>query len=287
MSKTLFPTTKIPDYLLDIEYKGPSFAGMMEIGALRAEITGLENAVRIIAQVLARHGRTDFNANDVQIFIEAFKKGSFCKKAKLFIKGLDKHPGALTLGILLIMILQTIPQYRADKIRDMPPQLVAEIGDQIKIELLKNDEFLKSLADIVRPLERGGDELSCAVPLHDQVVIKYEDKKEFLELTGEVEEEEINGERSEVLLGRINRVDLDARVRHIGFKVNNEGASIQATLVENLRNPTDMRGLLDRWIKLEGITTYQKGVRSHIEISKYKVIRQEEINFELNSESKE
>lgn len=283
MSETLFPTAEIPEYLFDLEYRGPSFAGMMEIGALKNEIIGLEDAIKIIAQVLSRHKKIDFSANDLQIFIEAFEKGSFRKKVKLIIKGLDKHPGVLTLGMLLVMIFQTIPQYKADKLKDLSPAVIAEIGDQVKIDLLNNEGFLKSVANVVSPLGQNGDELFCAVPSHNQAIVKYEDKKEFNELAGEVESiEEVNGDQFETLQGRINSVDLDARVRHIGFKVNSEGISIPATLTENLRNPTDMRAMLGQWIQLEGTTTYKNGIRSHISISNYKVISQRELFQEDN-----
>lgn len=275
MNNSLFPTANIPDYLLNLEYKGSSFAGMMEIGALKTEIAGLEDAIKIATQVLAKYKKVDFGADDLQIFIEAFEKASFRKKVKLIIKGLDKHPGVISLGMLLMMAFQTIPAYKADKLRDMSPALMAEIGDQVKIELLQNKEFLKSVADVVRPLEQNGDELFCAVPSHGQTTIRYEDRKEFTELAGEVEQlEKAEGDKFEILQGRINRVDLDARVRHIGFKVDREGVSIPATLAENLRNPVDMRDLLGQYVELEGTTTYQGGVRSHISITKYKIVRQ-------------
>lgn len=285
MNDSLFPTVNIPDYLLDLEYKGSSFAGMMEIGALQTEIAGLEDAIKIVAQVLAKYKKIDFGANDLQIFIEAFEKASFRKKVKLIIKGLDKHPGVISLGMLLMMAFQTIPVYKADKLRDMSPALMAEIGDQVKIELLQNKEFLKSVADVVRPLEQKGDELFCAVPSHGQTTIRYEDRKEFTELAGEIDQsEEVDGDKFEILQGRINSVDLDARVRHIGFKVDSGGVSIPATLAENLRNPTDMRVMLGQWIELEGITTYRKGLRSHIGITKYKVISQQELFTEKDNQ---
>jgi len=282
MSKTLFPTKKIPDYLFDLEYRGPSFMGMMEITALRHEITGLENAIRIITQLLIKHKKIDFGERDVQIFIEAFEKGSFRKKVKLLIKGLDKHPGILSLGMLLILILQIIPQYSADKLKDMSPQLVVEIGDQIKIELLKDEEFLKSIVNMVRPLEKGGDELFCSIPGNNEIIIKYEDKKEFLGLIGEVKEENIEGDISELLTGRIHFANLDAVKRHIGFKINGVGVSIPATLSDELINSTDLKSLLGQWIELEGISTYQKGIRGHINIKKYKIIQQSQMDFSNN-----
>lgn len=279
MSDSLFPAANIPDYLLDLEYKGPSFDGMMEIGALKNEIIGLEDALKIIAQTLAEHKKIDFGVNDIQIFVEAFEKASFRKKLKIVLKSLkslNNYQGAISLGSLLIAVIILVQQKGANEIKQFSPNLAMEIGDQVKVELLKDAEFLKSVANIVRPLEQSGDELYCAVPLHDETTVKYEDKKEFLELSGEIETvEEIEGDKSEVLQGRINRVDLDARVRHLGFKVGSEGVSIPATLAENLRNPTDMRAMLGQWIELEGTTTYQKGVRSHISITKYKVISQQ------------
>lgn len=279
MSNTLFPNVNNFEYILDLEYKGPSFAGMMEISALKTEIGGLEDAIKIITRVLSRNKKIDFTSSDLQIFIEAFEKASFRKRVKLIVRGIEKHQGIISLGVLLVMILQTIPLYRAEKLKDISAEVVGEIGDQIKVELLRDTEFLKSVANVVCPLSQVGDELFCAVPSSAEVSIKFEDKKEFAQLAGELEpiEEGGDGDRLEILQGRINRVDLDARVRHLGFKVGSEGISIPATLAENLRIQPDMQTMLGQWIELEGVTTYQDGARAHINIRKYKIIRQSEL----------
>lgn len=267
--------------MLDLEYRGPSFDGMMEIGALKTEISGLEDAIIIVTQALARHKKIDFSTNDIQIFVEAFEKASFRKRAKIVLKSLqslNEYQGAIAVGALLVGIMALIQQKGAAELKDISPQLMSQIGDQTKIELLKDQGFLQSVAHIIHPPGQGGDELVCAVPSHDQITLTYEDKKEFAELAGEIEPiEEIDGNILETLRGRINRVDLDARVRHLGFKVNSEGTAIPATLVESLRDPTQMRIMLGQWIELEGTTTYQKGARTHINIAKYKIIGQREL----------
>ncbi len=278
MDETLFPNESTPNYLLDLEYKGPSFDGMMEIIALKNEIAGLEEVIQITAQVLAKNKKIDFNPSDMQIFIEAFEKGSFRKRVKVFLKGADRHPCIINLAIFVVMILQTIPLYRAAKLTNISPQLISEIGDQVKIELLKNGRFLNSLADVVRPLEKEGDRFVCTATEKQRAIVEYKDKKEFLELAGETEmQEEAEGNRFEILQGRINRVDLDARIRHIGFKIDNEGVSVPATLTEHLRKPAEMQELLGKWIEMEGTTTYQGGTRAHINIAKYKIIYQSEL----------
>ncbi len=282
MKKSLFLQPKIPEYLLDLEYRGPSFAGMMEISALRTEIAGLEDAIKIIAQVLVKHKKADFSASDLQIFVEAFEKASFKKRVKIVLKSLkslNEYQGAIAVGVLLIAIMALVQQRGAAELKDISPQLMSQIRDQTKVELLKDQGFLQAVSDIVRPLEQNGDELFCAVPLHNQVTVRHEDKKEFLELSGEIEEGDVEGDRFELLTGRIHFANLDAVKRHLGFKVNGVGASIPATLSDELIGSTDLKSLLGQWVKLEGISAYQKGLRSHIDIKKYKVIRQQEIEF--------
>ena len=281
MSDQLFPLPKSKDYLIDLEYHGPSFDGVMEISQLKYQLSGLEDAITIIAQVLARQRRIDFNPNDIQILIEAFERGSFKDRARVVLRSLrslNQYQGAMALGVLLLEVIRMIPIYQPADLRSMPPQVVSEIGDQVKVELFKNEEFLKSVANLVRPLEQTGDRLTCIVPEKNEVAINYENKENFLQLAGESKPKElIEGDKFETLHGRINRVDLDATRRHIGFKVNSEGSSIPATLIEQLRSPQDMRNLLGQWVKLEGTTTYQGGIRTHITISKYQILKQSEL----------
>src|SRR3989344_3367595 len=282
MKQGLFPQQKPLNYLLDLEYKGPSFEGVMEISALKNQIAGIEDSIKIAARVLARHKKLDFNPSDIQILIEAFEKGSFKDKVIIVLKSLkslNHYEGAIGLGILIVTAIQLIPQKHAHEIQEMSPQLVSELGDQVKVELLKDPDFLKSVANIVRPLEDSADKLYCSTGDDNSVTINYSDKKDFLELAGDEEKEVIDDERFETLQGRINRVDLDATVRHIGFKVNSEGGSIPSTLADNLRNPEEMKSLLCQWIEVEGSVSYSKNLRKHISITKYKKIQQPKMDL--------
>ncbi len=256
----------------------------MEIGQLRNQLTGLEDAIVIIAQTLARQKRIGFNPNDIQILVEAFERGSFRDRVKVVLKSLknlNQYQGAIALGVLLIEIIRMIPSYQAATIKEMSPQTISKIGDQVKIELLKNNDFLKSITNVVHPLGQNGDRLQCTVPSLEPVAIKYEDKKEFLELAGETEvERDMDGDRSEILRGRINRVDLDATKRHLGFKVNSEGNSIPATLDDRLRASLDMRSLLGQWVEINTTTTFKGGLRDNIFINSLKIVRQQTIDFE-------
>ena len=283
MKQGLFPQQKPLNYLLDLEYKGPSFEGVMEISALKNQIAGIEDSVKIAARVLAKHKKLGFNPNDLEMLVEAFEKGSFKDRVKVVLKsmkGLDDFQGAINLGILIVAIIAIIQQKQAPSITEMSPELISEIGDQAKIELLKDPNFLKSIANIVRPLEDGADQLYCSTADNHSVTVNYSDKKDFLELAGDEVKEVIDDEMFETLRGRINRVDLDATVRHIGFKVDSEGVSISATLAENLRRPEEMKSLLGQWVDIEGSVSYSNGIRKHISITKYKTIQQPKMNLD-------
>ncbi|MFA6548293.1 MAG: hypothetical protein WCT11_05180 [Candidatus Magasanikbacteria bacterium] len=284
MHDTLFPIKQSPNYLFDLAYKGPSFDGVMEIGALKNEIAGLEDVITITAQILLKHKKIDFNSKDVQIFIEAFQKGSFKKRVKIVLKAaksLNDYHGVINLGVLIVMVLTLVQQKGASELKTLSPKLMSEIGDQVKIELLQNPSFLKSIANVISPLEQEGDEFTCGVPDSNTTTIKFEDKKEFTALANYNEApKEIDGDRFEVLCGRINRVDLDATKRHLGFKVDGEGNTIPATLDDHLRASVDMHDLLGHWVEINVTTTFKSGLRDHIFIQSLKPVQQKQIKFE-------
>jgi|GEM_PF-2792160 len=287
MDNTLFPTKQFPDYLFDLAYKGPSFDGTMEINALKNEIAGLEEAISIAAQILSKHKKIDFSSKDFQILIEAFQKGSFKKRVKIVLKtlkSLNNYQGVICLGALIVAVLALVQQRGASELRTLTPQLIVEIGDQVKIELLQNPAFIKSVANVVNPLEQRGDELICCASSNTTTTIKFEDKKEFTALANyDKEPREIDGDHAEILRGRINRVDLDATKRHLGFKVDGEGNSIPATLDDNLRASTDMRDLLGHWVEINATTTYRSGLRDHVSIQSLRLIQQRQMEFEAGN----
>lgn len=272
----MFPTEENQDYLLDLEYKGPSFDGVMEIAALKNEIIGLEEAIKITTKILSRNSKINFSANDIDIYIEAFQKASFRKKVKVVLKAaksLNNYQGALSLGAVLISAITLIQQNGAVKIQNMSPELMAQIADQTKVELLTDKSFLQSVAGIINPLNTSGDELFCATPNNNTTTVSYHEKQEFSALaSNNVDLKELEGDKFETLYGRINRVDLDATKRHIGFKVNGEGNSISATLSDQLRKNINMLDLLGHWVEIDATTTYRNGAREHIEISSLKII---------------
>lgn len=282
MENSLLASKPNADCLFDLEYKGPSFNGVMEISALKNQIAGLEEAIKITAQVLSKHKKIDFTVKDIEIFVQAFEKGSFRSKVKVTLKSLkslNNYQGAIALGALIVAILVLIQQKKAVELKDISPQLMSEIGDQVKVELLKDPSFLKSVSNVVNPLHQSGDKLVCAVPNDSQATIKYEDKTEFTQLSNGEDENQQDGNQFETLKGRINKVDLDAKVRHIGFKVNGEGSSIQSTLSEQIRGKVDMKTLLGQWVEIQGNTNFQSGIRIHIDISSIKIIQQQQLNF--------
>jgi hypothetical protein len=286
MDDTLFPTKQFPDYLFDLTYKGPSFDGMMEISALKNEIAGLEEAILITTQILSKHKKINFSSKDIQILIVVFQKGSFRKRVKVILKTTKSlnDKGVINLGVFFVMVLSLIQQKGSSELKTLSPQLMTEIGDQAKIELLQNSAFVRSVANIVNPLLLQGDEFTCGVPDNNTTTINFSDKKEFTALASDNEESQAtDGDHFEILRGRINRVDLDATKRHLGFKVDGEGSSISATLDDQLRLSVDMRNLLGHWVEIYATTTYKSGLRDHISIQSLKSIRQQQMKLETDN----
>lgn len=280
MDNTLFPEEILPEYLFDLKYEGPSFDGKMEIGVLVNEIAGLKEIIKIASSTLLRNKKINFGPDDIDIFIEAFEKGSFKKRVKLVLKDLNECQGAIALASLIISVIILIQQNNPNELKDMSPQLISQISDPVKIELLQNKTFLSNTSNVIMPLGVEGDQLLIGAPKNDTTIIKYSDKSKFSGLVEEVKDEtDLNGYVDEVLVGRINRVDLDATKRHIGFKVNSEGNSMPATLSDESKSAVNIRDLLGQIVEIESRTSFKNGLRDHLEIKNLKIIKQKKMNF--------
>ncbi len=278
MNTQLFPTKEYPQFLLDITFSGPSFKGMMEIDALAKEIQGLEDILIIVLHSLQKNGRIEFKASDLEIYVEAFEKGSFRKRIKIFNKKTKEYLPLIQLAASVILVFQTIPLYRIEDIKTISPELISSVRDQVILELLQDKKFLGAAANMVKSVSSEGDECILLSPTKDKAIIDPKSSKKFVALTDTPNEQVADGEYYEILRGRINRVDLDALKRHIGFKVNNEGSTIDGTFV---KKPTreEMRILLDEQIEVKGIASYIGGQRNHIDIQEYKIIKQSSFDF--------
>lgn len=278
MNTQLFPTEEYPQFLLDVTFSGPSFKGMMEIDALAKEIQGLEDVLMIVLHSLKKNGRIDLKTSDFEIYVEAFEKGSFRKRVKIFNKKTKEYLPLISLATLVVLVFQTIPQYKTNDIKTVSPELISSIRDQVVLELLQDRKFLGAAADMVKSVSSEGDKCTLLSPTKDKAIIDSESSKKFVALADTLNEQVEDGEHYEILRGRINRVDLDALKRHIGFKVNNEGSTIDGTFV---KKPTreEMRNLLDEQIEIKGIVSYIGGQRNHIDIQEYKIIEQSSFDF--------
>lgn len=288
MKDTLFPKIRLEDFLLDVEYQGPSFLGKMEINHLGREILGMEDCLKIIIQILSKYKKINFNINDVEIFVETFQEGSFRKRIQITLKTLEKYPVTyMAIVTLFVGVLIAIPQYRADKIREMSPELMTQIKDQIKIELLKDKQFLKSISDIVRPIKNKNDMVIFTKPDREKSTISYEEREEFIKLGGD-QEDMVEREISETLRGRITRVDLDAIKNNLGFKVENKGVAIPTSFTQK-PELEELGILLGRWIELTGIVTKTGEETKSIRIESYQIIpipKQQPFDFEDSQEEK-
>jgi hypothetical protein len=280
MDNTLFPDDIPPEYLFDLKYKGPSFDGKMEIGVLINEISGLEDIINITTGILYKNKKIGFSQSDIEIFIEAFERGSFKKRVKLVSKTLNKNQGVITLACFIIEAISLIQQNNPKDINKMSPIMISQISDPVKIEMLQNKTFLSAASNIIMPLNINGDELELASPKNEQITVKHDDKSKFIALANnEVGDIGIEGDKIEILRGRINRVDLDATKRHLGFKVNGEGNCIPATISDQAKTGIDMKDLLGQWAEINTNTAYKYGVRDHMEVQSLKIITQQKMDF--------
>jgi len=273
MTTQLFPIKEYPQFLLNVIFEGPSFNGMMEIDALAKEIQGLEDVLKIALHSLRKNKKVDFKITDLEIYVEAFEKGSFRKKIKIFNKNTKEYQPLIELAVLVVLVFQTVPQYTTNEIKTISPTLISSIHDQVVLELLQDKKFLEAAANVVKSVSLEGDMCTLAAPTNQEVIINPESSKKFVALTDALDEQIEDGEHFEILQGRINRVDLDALKRHIGFKVNSEGSTVDGTFIDK-PSREEMRLLLDEWIEVKGTVYYLGGQRNHINIQEYKVIRQ-------------
>lgn len=281
MNSELLPLERLDNHILEIKYVGPSFDGQMEIGSLSDEINGLENALKIIILTLFRNGRINFKLDDITIFVQTLERGSFKHGVKIVWKRFNKNSGGIsTIFTILSFVLILIKDNGGIKIKEMSSQLISEIGDQVKVELLQDHQFHKAIADIVRPIKDKNDKLIFTT--EDQntpLVVSCEDKEEFLKLTENQQQTTLpDGEYHEVLKGRINLVNIDATKNNIGFKINGIGNTIPTSLpIANDIN--EMKMLLDQWIEINATSTVVDGRITHINVDRYHLISQQSLDF--------
>lgn len=276
MTTQLFPPKEYPQFLLNVVFDGPSFEGMMEIDALAKEIQGLEDVLRIALHTLRKNKKIDIEDSDLEIYVEAFEKGSFRKRIKIFNKATKEYQPLIELAVLVVLVFQTIPQYRTEDIKTMSPELISTVRNEVVLELLQDKKFLGAAANIVKSVSLEGDMCTLSSPTEQEAVIDPENSKKFVALTDVPDEQIEDGEHYEILRAKINRVDLDASKLHIGFKVNSEGSTVDGTFIEK-PSREEMRLLLDEWIEVKGIVSYFGGQRNRIDIQEYKVIGQQDL----------
>jgi hypothetical protein len=287
MENSLFPKIEANDYLLDIKYEGTSFNGVMEIDALGRELLGLEICLQRTIEVLKKHKKIDFSLNEVDILVEAFERGSFKKKIKLVfkkgIKGIEGHPATSNIvATFLISTIGVLATLHASEIKQPSPKTIEKLKDQVKIELIQDKEFTAGLSDFVRPIKSTEDRLIIKDPVQKELVLDYEQKTNILTASSKEEKDETEKQIFETLKGHITRVDLDADVNHIGFKVEDKGALVLCNLPVNITRE-QMKDFLDAWVEIHGLVTYYGPERKHVKVETIKLVtksQQSEIVFE-------
>ncbi|MFA5853792.1 MAG: hypothetical protein WC866_01765 [Patescibacteria group bacterium] len=245
------------DYL-DFHYLGQSFEGQIEVEKLSRELAGINAALQIALAGMIRHKRTNLAVRDIVFYVEPFEKGSFRKRIKVVIKSVNKNTGIYLVGIGLCgLVLQTITVVKeksSAEISKMSPALQTQIGDALKVELLRDPNFLKGIAAATYPLTVHDDKLVLSSSATSQLGIGL-DEKIKMETLANTNVEETAHEKKEGLVGRISSVDLDATVNHFGFKINNKGATVNCTLLADM-SQEKMKDLLGQWVHITGVSTY-------------------------------
>lgn len=275
MEAKLFTEAELEKYLLEIVFHGPSFDGVMEIDALAKEIQGLEDALRAAIHSLKRHKRIDFGNDELVIYVAAFEKSSFKKRLLVFNKTTGEYQHLIALSALIISLLSYVGSREPDEIKKLSAEQIAEIRDNVVVELLQNQSFIKATAAVVQSVSNEGDTCKFMAPDTKEVLITPEISHK-IQVLAEPKEESIDGEFYEILPGRISKVDLDASRRHIGFKYNGEGDTIDATFSEKPDVET-LKDLLGEQVEIKGTVSYVGGVRRHITIEEYSLLSQGQI----------
>lgn len=284
MVANLFPELGVEDYILDVKYDGPSFNGVMEIGALTSEIAGFETCLKTIIAVLRKNNGLDLKEDDFQIVVEAFQNNCFRKRIKFVGKHLNKYPVAYTsIAAIMAALIAIVPDLGAKKIKEMGPDTMLKIADATKVELLRDPVFLRALANTVKPLTTEKDKVVFIQPVkkpNRTCTVNYAQKDEFLRLAAELEEVAevvVPGE----VYGRIISMDLDANKNQIDFKANGAGERIRCTLKDGMRID-DYVSLLGKWVLISGDIKSANTQVVHILIASIKPTperRQEELAF--------
>lgn len=277
MEAKLFTETELEKYLLEIVFHGPSFDGVMEIDALAKEIQGLEDILKSSIHALKRHKKIEYGVNDYVIYVAAFEKSSFKKRIVAFNKTTGEFQPLIELSVLLLLLLQTVATYKPDEIKNISPELVSQIRNDVAIELLQDEKFIKSTAAIVQSVQAEGDSCKFVAADKTEFVVTPEVNEKIQQLA-EPKEEAVDGEFYEILPGRVSKVDLDASRRHIGFKYNGEGETIDATFEEK-PDVEVLKSLLGAQVEIKGTVSYVGGNRRHVDIQEYSILSQGQINL--------
>lgn len=273
MAQTLFSSQPQPAFLLDITFSGPSFDGVMEIGALSREIQGLKDAIELTVHALKRRSEIPFSVKDIEIHVEAFKKGSFQKRIRIWNKKAKEYTPLLSAATVILLLLDVIPSYTPTSSGTPSKEIVERLKNEVALELLQDKRFLMAAANIVADVQQDGDKASFASATNEAVEISPEESRIFVSLATPTSTPLVEERRTETLKVRINKVDLDASKRHIGFKVGGEGATVDGTFVSR-PDIHDLTDLLGQWVEVDGEVEYGGGQPLHMDIENYSLLKQ-------------
>lgn len=286
---------QIPEFsIIDIKFDGPSFEGVIDITALWNELLWLEYCLRQAFRKIRDSDKkfSEVLDTDFIILVEPFEKNCFRKKLKLTTirKEINKLTGkeiAVLVGAWTIIAQLipptiswvytlikdfTVPEIQQITSANISPELIKKIGDQTKLELLSDQRFRKELATIAMPLVNPDDNTEIRtkdIEWKERLVTIGTDTKDNFLAVAWIERitkvDELYLEKSEVLYGRINAIDVDATKRQLWFKLNWEWKEIDCYLSWS-QVVTDYIKLVGKWVSIEWIVAYRWANPEKIEV---------------------
>ncbi len=164
------------------------------------EIQGLEDILTAGIHSLKKSKRIDLNNSDLVIYVSAFEKSSFKKRIVVFNKKTKEFLPLIELSGVILLALATVAAYTPEEIKSISPELMSTIRDDVVVELLQDEKFLKSIAAVVESVKSEDDSCKFISPTNKEVVITSEISTKIQELT-EPEEEVEEGEFYEIIQG--------------------------------------------------------------------------------------
>ena len=203
-----------------------------------------------------------------EIVVLPFKPGSH----KILFAARNKITGALVTTAAIIKIINggfdLINNFGAFTVYNDPSTIINSVED-IDAKVLavcQNQTFIEGARGVIAPLQEANQKVTLSAE-GNKLEITCESQKKFFEnLQEEKSSEEDEIIRKGEVYGKIVKIDIDASIRQIDFKVYGEGERIQGTLSDDL-NVDDYISYLGKYVEISGLITTIGDKTEKMEIS--------------------